>query len=112
MKITPHDDVAAGAGWFDSPVVTFIAENALFFASLWCYTRFAPRVAQTGWLTNKGRLTVIVAFFVAQQAQFCFTAAPTQETRWVHAPLFLGLILGSSWLLGNWRAEGACLQVE
>ncbi|KAH9837342.1 uncharacterized protein C8Q71DRAFT_809565 [Rhodofomes roseus] len=101
VKITPHDDVAAGAGWFDSPVVDFLAENALFLASLWFYTRFAPKVTQTGWLTNKGRLTWIALFFAAQQAQFCFMAAPTQEARWVHAPLFLGMILGSSWLLGK-----------
>ncbi|KAH9929748.1 uncharacterized protein B0H18DRAFT_1148837 [Fomitopsis serialis] len=67
VKLTPHDDVAAGAGWFDSPATD----------SLWFYTRFAPK------------------------AQFCFTAAPTQEARWVHAPLFLSMILGSSYLLGK-----------
>ncbi|KZT73210.1 hypothetical protein DAEQUDRAFT_684092 [Daedalea quercina L-15889] len=101
VKITPHDDVAAGAGWFDSPAVTFAAESALFLASLWFYTRCAPRVAQTGWLAHKHRLAWVVALFIAQQAQFCFAAAPTRETRWVHAPLFLGMILGSSWLLGK-----------
>jgi len=101
VKLTPHDDVAAGAGWFDSPTTDFLGETALFLASLWVYTRFAPKVTQTGWLTHKNRLTWIAGFFVAQQAQFCFTAAPTQEARWVHAPVFLGMILGSSWLLGK-----------
>lgn len=89
MKITPHHDVAAGAGWFDSPVVTFIAENALFLAGLWFYTRFAPKVSQTGWHTHKGRLTGMAALFVLLRPAISGPGpvAPGDEARDCFLPL-------------------------
>jgi len=101
VKITPHDNNALGAGLFDYPLLTFLAESAIFMSGIYAYTAFAPKVTQTGLLTHKNRLSMIVGFMLVQQAHFCFGAAPTLETRWVHAPLFLGEILGSCWLLGK-----------
>ncbi|PCH34079.1 hypothetical protein WOLCODRAFT_160587 [Wolfiporia cocos MD-104 SS10] len=101
VKITPHGDAAYGAGLFDYPLVTFLAEVAIFGAGLLAYTRLSPMVCRTGYLVHPNRLPALVVFIVVQQAHFCFGAAPTTETRWVHAPLFLGEILGTCWLLGK-----------
>ncbi|GBE77532.1 hypothetical protein SCP_0104070 [Sparassis crispa] len=40
---------------------------------------------------------------LAQQAHFCFGAAPTGQTRWVYVPLFLLEMLGSCW--DTWHVE-------
>ncbi|CCM03655.1 uncharacterized protein FIBRA_05799 [Fibroporia radiculosa] len=101
IKLTPYDDRAIGAGLFDHPMLTFLAEAAIFLTGLWVYATFAPKVTRTGYLTNRNRLPKIVAFMLVQQAHFCFGAAPTYETRWVHAPLFLSEVLGSCWVLGK-----------
>ncbi|OCH95660.1 hypothetical protein OBBRIDRAFT_766806 [Obba rivulosa] len=101
VKITPHDSYQLGAGLFDHPVVVFVMETVLFLFALWVYATYSPPSARAGYLKNKNRLWGVIAVMICQQAQFCFSAAPTTETRWVHAPLFLGMILGSSWLLGK-----------
>lgn len=99
-RITPGDNAAYGAGLFDYPLATFAAENVIFFAGLWVYTTFAPAACKAGMQQHTSLLKIVSAVMVAQQAQFCFTSAPTRESRWVHAPLFLSLILGSCCLLG------------
>ncbi|RDX51926.1 hypothetical protein OH76DRAFT_229787 [Lentinus brumalis] len=101
IKITPHDSNALGAGMFDHTVVTFFAECAIFLAGLWVYTAFAPMTTKAGYKTHRNRLPGIVLFLIGAQAHFSFGSAPTNETRWVHAPLFLGQVLASCWLLGK-----------
>ncbi|KAI0690757.1 hypothetical protein BC835DRAFT_1363182 [Cytidiella melzeri] len=100
IKITPHDSTALGASLFDHPMTTFLVENAIFFAGLWVYTSFTPASSKAGTNANPNLLKMLSAFMVLQQAHFCFGAAPTSETRWVHAPLFLFEILASCWMLG------------
>ncbi|KIP11743.1 hypothetical protein PHLGIDRAFT_63177, partial [Phlebiopsis gigantea 11061_1 CR5-6] len=99
-KITPGDNAAYGAGLFDYPLATFATENVIFFAGLWVYMTFAPAACKAGMQQHPSLLKIVSAVMVAQQAQFCVPSAPTRESRWVHAPLFLSLILGSCCLLG------------
>ncbi|KAI8981154.1 hypothetical protein BD414DRAFT_491820 [Trametes punicea] len=101
IKITPHDSQQLGAGMFDHPVITFLVECAIFLAGLWVYTTFAPMATKTGYRTHKNRLWAITLFLIGAQAHFSFGSAPTTETRWVHAPLFLGQVLASCWLIGK-----------
>ncbi|RPD82159.1 hypothetical protein L226DRAFT_564765 [Lentinus tigrinus ALCF2SS1-7] len=101
IKITPHDSNALGAGMFDHPIVTFFVECAIFLAGLLVYTSFSPMSSKAGYKTHKNRLPAIVLFLIGAQAHFSFGSAPTTETRWVHAPLFLGQVLASCWLLGK-----------
>ncbi|KAI0718927.1 hypothetical protein C8T65DRAFT_570063 [Cerioporus squamosus] len=101
IKITPHDSYALGAGMFDHTVVTFFVECAIFLAGLWAYTSFSPMATKAGYKTHRNRLPGIVLFLIGAQAHFSFGSAPTSETRWVHAPLFLGQVLASCWLLGK-----------
>ncbi|KAI0756488.1 hypothetical protein C8Q80DRAFT_1128897 [Daedaleopsis nitida] len=101
IKITPHDSYQLGAGMFDHTAVTFFVECAIFLAGLWIYTSLAPMSTKTGYKTHKNRLLGIALFMVGAQAHFSFGSAPTTNTRWVHAPLFLGQVLASCWLLGK-----------
>ncbi|KAL1951192.1 hypothetical protein VTO73DRAFT_341 [Trametes versicolor] len=101
IKITPHDSFQLGAGLFDSPVATFLVECAIYLAGLWVYTTFAPITTKVGYKTHKNRLWGITLFLIGAQAHFAFGSAPTTETRWVHAPLFLSQVLASSWLIGK-----------
>jgi len=106
VKITPHDNVALGSGLFDHPFPLFILESAIFLAGMYVYTTYAPPIAKAGYKTsgNEWKLWAVTGFMIVQQAHFCFGAAPTTETRWVHAPLFLFEILFSSWALGKLEA--------
>jgi len=101
IKITPHDNVQLGSGLFDKPAVLFAVETALFFGGLWVYTSLAPLATKTGYKNNMNILKGVAIFMVVQQAHFCFGSAPTLETRWVHAPVFLFEILASCWALGK-----------
>ncbi|KAI0348117.1 hypothetical protein BDW22DRAFT_1341302 [Trametopsis cervina] len=100
IKLTPNDAVQLGGSLFDHPVATFLTEVALFFFGLWVYSTFTPAGSKAGINANPNLLTMLSVFMVAQQAHFCFGAAPTSETRWVHAPLFLFEIVASCWMLG------------
>ncbi|KIJ66339.1 hypothetical protein HYDPIDRAFT_86875 [Hydnomerulius pinastri MD-312] len=106
IKITPGDTQNIGAGLFDHPAALFIVECALFLGGLGMYATFSPLATRVGYKRAgyMPRLWAVVAYFVVQQAHFCFGAAPTYETRWVHAPLFLFEILANSWLLGKLEA--------
>jgi hypothetical protein len=48
---------------------------------------------------------ILAALFVVEQFQFCYLGAPTTNTRWVHAPMFLSTILTTtavmSWVDGT-----------
>ncbi|TFK56736.1 hypothetical protein OE88DRAFT_1650171 [Heliocybe sulcata] len=101
VKITPHDQTAFGAGLFDHPGIIFVSETAIFLAGLWFYTNFAPPAMRAGYKRNMNWFWAVVGVMIVQQAQFSLNLAPTSETRWVHAPAFLGEILGSTWLLGK-----------
>ncbi|EJF67143.1 hypothetical protein DICSQDRAFT_47628 [Dichomitus squalens LYAD-421 SS1] len=101
VKITPGDDTALGAGLFDHPTATFFTEIAIFLAGLWVYATFSPPSTKAGYKRSPNRLWGIVLFLIGAQAHFSFGSAPTTETRWVHAPLFLGQVLASCWLLGK-----------
>ncbi|KAI0652372.1 hypothetical protein C8Q79DRAFT_937273 [Trametes meyenii] len=101
IKITPHDFNQLGAGMFDYPVVTFFVECGIYLAGLWIYTTFAPTATRAGYLAHRNRLWAITLFLISAQAHFSFGSAPTTETRWVHAPLFLGQIFASCWLIGK-----------
>ncbi|KAF7972172.1 hypothetical protein HWV62_18744 [Athelia sp. TMB] len=101
VKITPNDNVALGAGLFDKPATLFALETGLFFAGLWVYTALAPLATRSGYKNNINILRAVVVFMVVQQAHFCFGAAPTYETRFIHAPTFLFEILLSCWALGK-----------
>ncbi|KAH9949396.1 hypothetical protein B0H21DRAFT_777358 [Amylocystis lapponica] len=104
VKITPHDAQQLGAGLFDHPAATFAVESALFLGALWVYATLAPLATRAGYTAHPRRLHAVVALMLAQQAHFCFGSAPTTQTRWVHAPVFLFEILASCWLIG--RLEG------
>ncbi|GJE86241.1 hypothetical protein PsYK624_023210 [Phanerochaete sordida] len=108
-KITPGGDALFGAGLFDYPIAVFIAENLLFFAGLWVYQTFAPPASKAGMQQHPNLLLIVALVMVAQQANFCFMAAPTTETRWVHGPLFLFMILGSCHLIGMLDGQASSL---
>ncbi|KAH9858314.1 hypothetical protein C2E23DRAFT_865209 [Lenzites betulinus] len=101
IKITPHDSKQLGASMFDHSIVTFLVECAIYLAGLWVYTTFAPMANKTGYKTHKNRLWGITLFLIGAQAHFAFGSVPTTETRWVHAPIFLGQVLASCWLIGK-----------
>ncbi|CAG7854589.1 SubName: Full=Uncharacterized protein {ECO:0000313/EMBL:CCA76130.1} [Serendipita indica DSM 11827] len=86
-KITPTDNIELGAGLFDYPSATLAVELAIFFGGLWEGQRW--------------RLYALSIFMIAQQIHFCYGSAPTSETRFVHAPMFLFNILLSCWALGK-----------
>jgi len=104
VTIMPRGTELYGAGLFEYPVVDFGLETAVFLFGLWVYTTYSPPATRVGYKTKPNRLWGVIGVMIFQQAQFCFIAAPTAETRWVHAPLFLGMILGSSWLIGKLEA--------
>lgn len=110
-KITPGGDAEYGAGLFDYPIAVFIAENAIFFLGLWVYRTFAPPASKVGLQQNPNLLTIVSLVMLAQQAQFCFMSAPTTETRWVHGPLFLFMILSSCHLLGMLDGQASSLGI-
>ncbi|KAI0778695.1 hypothetical protein BD413DRAFT_511035 [Trametes elegans] len=101
VKITPRDSNQLGAGMFDYPAVTFLVKCVIYLAGLWVYATFAPMATKTGYKTHKKRLWGITLFLIGAQAHFSFGSAPTTNTRWVHAPLFLGQVLASCWLIGK-----------
>jgi len=101
IKITPHDNHALGASLFDSPAATFVVEMVIFCLGFGIYTLFSPMATQTGFKNNPNLVKMVFLVMTLQQAMFCFGSAPTLQTRWVHAPLFLSEILGSCWLLGK-----------
>ncbi|EPQ60345.1 hypothetical protein GLOTRDRAFT_118651 [Gloeophyllum trabeum ATCC 11539] len=101
VKVMPHDNTSFGAGLFDHPGLIFVSETLIFLAGLWVYTSFAPLATRSGYKQNMNWFWAVIGVMVMQQAQFSLNAAPTTETRWVHAPAFLGEILGSAWLLGK-----------
>ncbi|EGN93168.1 hypothetical protein SERLA73DRAFT_190053 [Serpula lacrymans var. lacrymans S7.3] len=105
IKIKPTDPDSAnlGSGMFDHPVALFIVESFLFLLGLSMYATFSPLATRAGY-KKEGRmyrLWGVVVFMLVQQAHFCFGAAPTTNTTWVHGPTFLSEILLSSWLLGK-----------
>ncbi|KAJ3526673.1 hypothetical protein NM688_g8232 [Phlebia brevispora] len=99
-KITPTSSTNYGAGLFDYAAVDFVVETTIFFLGLWVYLTFTRPQSQAGHRANPNLLKIVAAVMVVQQAHFCFGAAPTSQTRWVHGPLFLFEILASSWLIG------------
>ncbi|KAH7927238.1 hypothetical protein BV22DRAFT_1007297 [Leucogyrophana mollusca] len=103
VKITPMDSTNLGAGLFDRPFVLFLLESLLFLGGLFVYTTFAPLATKLGYKRagNMNRLWGIIAFMIVQQAHFCFGSAPTTNTKWIHAPVFLSEILLDSWLIGK-----------
>jgi hypothetical protein len=73
VDIVPGDHAHVGLGLFDHPAVLFALELVLFFPTLWAYARFAAPSARAG-TRNKSLVRTVVAVFLGQQAQFCFTA--------------------------------------
>jgi hypothetical protein len=74
VKISPQDGTHFGAGLFDYPVTLFVLETAIFFASLWAYTSYAPLSVRAGYKHNPNWLKAVVGVFLFQQAQFCFSS--------------------------------------
>ncbi|KAI0962358.1 hypothetical protein AcW1_001200 [Taiwanofungus camphoratus] len=72
VKLTPHDAHQLGAGLFDYPVLTFVAEAVLFLAALWVYAAYAPAATRKGYLTHAHRMGAVAAVMLVQQAHFCF----------------------------------------
>jgi len=101
VKLTPHDTTDLGSGLFDSPSSTLLIELLLFFVSMGIWYAKAPMTSQRGARENPTLLKAIAGFFVVQQVHFCFGSAPTDDARFVHAPIFLFEILFSSWLIGK-----------
>lgn len=100
IKLTPHDSKWIGAALFDHPAATFITEDVIFLVGLFVYLTFTSAVSKQG-ITKRPILPKAIAvLMIAQQAHFCFGSAPTLETRWIHAPLFLFELLFDSWLIG------------
>lgn len=71
-KITPGDDTVYGAGLFDYPLATFVAENIIFFLGLWVYTTFSPAASKVGMQKNPNMIKIVSLVMIAQQANFCF----------------------------------------
>lgn len=94
---------AHGAGMLDHSVADFIIESALLLSALWFYAMYAPLATKVGYrgAGQRSRLWLVISFLLFQQAQFCFGRAPTDVTRWVHAPLYLSQILVNSMLVGR-----------
>ncbi|KAI6112504.1 hypothetical protein EDD16DRAFT_1484723 [Pisolithus croceorrhizus] len=103
IKLHPAEQSAHGAGLLDYSVADFIIEGALFLWALWVYATYAPLATKVGFkgAGQRSRLWLVVSFLLFQQAQFCFGRTPTDEVRWVHAPLYLSQILVNCMLIGR-----------
>jgi len=101
VKITPNDDNALGAGLFDHRFTTFLVESGLVWLGFTVWNKMSPAVAKSGALKNPRLPTMLLAFLIGEQAFFCWGSAPTADSKYVHAPLFLSQILLSSYLLGK-----------
>jgi len=97
VKLTPNDDTNLGASLFASPLATLLIELSIFFASMMTYYLSTPPTAQK---EKRGSMKGVAAFFLVQQVHFCYGSAPTSNSRYIHAPIFLFEILASSWLVG------------
>ncbi|KAI0081185.1 ICL-domain-containing protein [Panus rudis PR-1116 ss-1] len=89
IKVTPHDSNQLGAGLFDSPALTFIAEVIIFFVGIGVYIAFSPVASKAGYQQNPNLMKIISAAMITQQAHFCFGSAPTYEARTVRLSIRL-----------------------
>lgn len=103
IKLHPAEQSAHGVGLLDYSVTDFIIESALFLWALWVYATYAPLATKAGFKRSgqRSRLWLVVSFLLFQQAQFCFGRTPTDEIRWVYAPLYLSQILVSCTSIGR-----------
>jgi len=115
VKITPNSSHSLGSGLFASPTLTLLIELSIFFSSLFIWYHNAPRTSQRGARSTgagpgagagggRGKASNLLwgvsAFFAVQQIHFCYGSAPTSNSRYIHAPIFIFEILLSSYLLG------------
>ncbi|KAJ7788667.1 hypothetical protein B0H14DRAFT_3576166 [Mycena olivaceomarginata] len=103
MVLTPSSSKAHGTSLFDSPSTMFLLELGLMALAAAPYLLYTPKSPQRR--ACAGTRAILAALFVVEQFQFCYLGAPTTNTRWVHAPMFLSTILTTtavmSWVDGT-----------
>lgn len=104
MVLTPSSSKAHGTSLFDSPSTMFLLELGLMALAATPYLLYtSQKPTASGLRQNAPR--ILAALFVVEQFQFCYLGAPTTNTRWVHAPMFLSTILTTvavmSWVDGT-----------
>ncbi|KAJ7083550.1 hypothetical protein C8R44DRAFT_836466 [Mycena epipterygia] len=104
MVLTPSSSKAHGTSLFDSPSTMFLLELGLMALAATPYLLYtSQKPTASGLRRNAPR--ILAALFVVEQFQFCYLGAPTTNTRWVHAPMFLSTILTTaavmSWVDGT-----------
>lgn len=80
---------------FDAPTILLLVEVGLVAASFYPYVRATQPKPGRG----STPLQVLAGVFLFEQIQFSFLGAPTHETRWVHAPMFLATIASTLYVL-------------
>ncbi|KIJ24282.1 hypothetical protein M422DRAFT_237452 [Sphaerobolus stellatus SS14] len=101
VKITPNDDIALGASLFDHRFITFLLETTLVWVSFMVFNKMTPISAKGGVMRNPNLSNYLLAMLVAEQAFFCWGSAPTTNSKYIHAPMFLGQILFTCFMLGK-----------
>ncbi|KAJ6587550.1 hypothetical protein DFH09DRAFT_909483 [Mycena vulgaris] len=98
MVLTPSSSKAHGTSLFDSPSTMFLLELGLMALAATPYLLYtSQKPTASGLRRNAPRILAVL--FVVEQFQFCYLGAPTTNTRWVHAPMFLSTILTTAALM-------------
>ncbi|KAJ7763741.1 hypothetical protein B0H16DRAFT_1311031, partial [Mycena metata] len=100
MVLTPSSSEAHGTSLFDSPSTMFLLELGLMALAAIPYLRYTSQ-KPTASALRRNAPRILAALFVIEQFQFCYLGAPTTNTRWVHAPMFLSTILTTAAVM-NW----------
>ncbi|KAF8574032.1 hypothetical protein K439DRAFT_1373602 [Ramaria rubella] len=103
VKITPGDDAVLGV--FDYSLALFTLEMGILLTGFVVWNAASPPSAKAGAVRKPWLPKALLLFFTALQVHFCFGSAPTSESRFVHAPIFLGEILLSVYLLAQLDEE-------
>ncbi|KAF8516050.1 hypothetical protein JB92DRAFT_2716243 [Gautieria morchelliformis] len=100
VKITPGSSTAFGKGLFDHPLALFILEMAILWSGFLVWNAMSAPFAKAGAIRDPSLPRTLLIFFALEQAYFCFGPAPTSESRFIHAPMFLAEILLNSYMVG------------
>ncbi|KAJ7044342.1 hypothetical protein C8F04DRAFT_1174775 [Mycena alexandri] len=100
MVLTPTSSEAHGTSLFDSPSTIFLVELGLMALAAIPYLRYtSQKPTASGFCRNA--LRILAGLFVIEQFQFWYLGAPTTDTQWVHALMFLSTILTTAAVM-NW----------
>ncbi|GAO52809.1 hypothetical protein SAICODRAFT_51863 [Saitoella complicata NRRL Y-17804] len=94
VSLAPGDHPTLfGLSLFDSSVAVFVIDLAMILAALYFHA-LTTRSLNPGKSQKVYLIWVLV--FTAVQANFSFMSAPTENARFVHAPIFAGQLLSLS----------------